>query len=1082
MFGFFDPFSGGSGGSGDGTTEKVRYTIETLNNGDKNSFKLKQSIDGAESYVGDEITFSASDITYNVEYDTIDAALNDLFKQIGQSTSAKSIVSIVFTSSTGGDTAGIAGAIDTYTINYTDNSTDTFLVKNGENGITPIFNVTDSAIQISTNNGISYTDLIQLSTLKGIDGRELELQASGTTIQWRYVGEESWNDLINIPNINGGKTDYGEVVVSEDAITILKAVGKSNSVNNGEIFNNYNGNVADGDYSHAEGTGTQSIGLGAHAEGGGCIARGDYSHAEGTGTTASGFVSHVEGGGCIASKTGAHAEGSNSKANGQNSHAEGSNSEASGEASHAEGGSTQATGSASHSEGANSIAGGDASHAEGGDTQATGNVSHAEGANSIASEEASHAEGSETKATAPNSHSEGRSTNAGGEASHAEGQGTTASGAGSHAEGGGSRAVGISSHAEGGSTQANGEASHSEGNLSIANGNASHAEGMGTIANGEASHAMGKYNIKDDNDKYAFIIGNGTSDDDRSNALTVDWNGNIKVSGDVIATNEEGDEVSLTEISLLSGQDGKSAYEIAVENGFVGTEEEWLASLKGADGTSITIKDDLVSTDELPSSNQTIGDCYLINGNLWVYTNSSDEGAINGFIDAGNIQGPAGKNGKEVELQVADDCIQWKYNSDITWTNLISLSDLKGAQGENGVSITDISFTSSTGGDMAGIAGATDTYTITLSNETETMFNVTNGTGFSGNYEDLSNKPSIPIVTNDLTNELKTQYDEAYELKHTHSNKDVLDKLSDTDGALIYNGDIIYKVWSGTKEEYDSLDTKYDDWTYIITDEGDGAEIDDENTSNMTTWSSQKITNTIAQDLVNYYTKDETYTQEEIDQRISAIPKFSISVVTELPESDINSTTVYLITHGEGEGSNLYTEYIYVNGQWEKLGVQTLDLSDYYDSSTIDNLLNNKVDKETGKGLSSNDFSNEFKTKLEGIAENATRTIIDNSLSDTSTNPVQNKVINTALEEVRNSTIKKVKINCPQLASSDGKCVWSCNHGLTLTDTAVLCDVYTAEGEKVLCDIVVTSLTTVTITIISDTTISAGSYYTVIIG
>lgn len=32
------------------------------------------------------------------------------------------------------------------------------------------------------------------------------------------------------------------------------------------------------------------------------------------------------------------------------------------------------------------------------------------------------------------------------------------------------------------------------------------------------------------------------------------------------------------------GEDGKSAYEIAVDNGFVGTEQEWLNSLKGADG------------------------------------------------------------------------------------------------------------------------------------------------------------------------------------------------------------------------------------------------------------------------------------------------------------------------------------------------------------------------------------------------------------------------------------------------------------------------------------------------------------------
>lgn len=33
-----------------------------------------------------------------------------------------------------------------------------------------------------------------------------------------------------------------------------------------------------------------------------------------------------------------------------------------------------------------------------------------------------------------------------------------------------------------------------------------------------------------------------------------------------------------------SGADGKSAYQIALDNGFVGTETEWLASLKGQDG------------------------------------------------------------------------------------------------------------------------------------------------------------------------------------------------------------------------------------------------------------------------------------------------------------------------------------------------------------------------------------------------------------------------------------------------------------------------------------------------------------------
>ena len=36
---------------------------------------------------------------------------------------------------------------------------------------------------------------------------------------------------------------------------------------------------------------------------------------------------------------------------------------------------------------------------------------------------------------------------------------------------------------------------------------------------------------------------------------------------------------------------GKSAYDIAVENGFVGTEAEWLESLKGKDGDSLNILD-----------------------------------------------------------------------------------------------------------------------------------------------------------------------------------------------------------------------------------------------------------------------------------------------------------------------------------------------------------------------------------------------------------------------------------------------------------------------------------------------------------
>ena len=61
---------------------------------------------------------------------------------------------------------------------------------------------------------------------------------------------------------------------------------------------------------------------------------------------------------------------------------------------------------------------------------------------------------------------------------------------------------------------------------------------------------------------------------------------------------------------------------------------------------------------------------------------------------------------------------------------------------------------------------------------------------------------------------------------------------------------------------------------------------------------------------------------------LSAIPKFAIQVVTSLPTTNISSTTVYLLSSGS-ETNNLYTEYIYVNNKWEKLGEQKVDLTNY---------------------------------------------------------------------------------------------------------------------------------------------------------
>ena len=139
--------------------------------------------------------------------------------------------------------------------------------------------------------------------------------------------------------------------------------------------------------------------------------------------------------------------------------------------------------------------------------------------------------GYDTTASGYASHSEGDNTVASGDYSHAEGNSTEASGYNSHAEGYKTIASNTLSHAEGNSTTASGYASHSEGDNTVASGDYSHAEGNSTISSSENQHVQGKYNIEDKDNKYAHIVGNGSNNSTRSNAHTLDWNGNAWFAG-----------------------------------------------------------------------------------------------------------------------------------------------------------------------------------------------------------------------------------------------------------------------------------------------------------------------------------------------------------------------------------------------------------------------------------------------------------------------------------------------------------------------------------------------------------------------
>lgn len=79
--------------------------------------------------------------------------------------------------------------------------------------------------------------------------------------------------------------------------------------------------------------------------------------------------------------------------------------------------------------------------------------------------------------------------------------------------------------------------------------------------------------------------------------------------------------------------------------------------------------------------------------------------------------------------------------------------------------------------------------------------------------------------------------------------------------------------------------------------------------------------------------------------------------------------------------------------------------------NNVVNALNSKVDEVSGKGLSTNDYTTTEKNKLAGIAEGANKTVVDSSLSSTSTNPVQNKAIYSALSSKANSSDLNNKAN-----------------------------------------------------------------------
>jgi hypothetical protein len=221
----------------------------------------------------------------------------------------------------------------------------------------------------------------------------------------------------------------------------------------------------------------------------------------------------------------------------------GSSTVASGWASTAMGLSTTASNSFSTSMGKYTQASGNASTAMGESTTASGEQSTSMGKNTTASGSRSTAMGYNTSASGPYSTAMGYGSSATGANTTAIGYYSTASNYGSTAMGLYTKATADYSTAMGYGSYAYADYSTAMGNATVANGRISTTMGNNTSSYDYASLSIGSYNSVNSSvtgsatafntANAAFVIGNGTASNAKSDAFVVYFNGNATLAGDL---------------------------------------------------------------------------------------------------------------------------------------------------------------------------------------------------------------------------------------------------------------------------------------------------------------------------------------------------------------------------------------------------------------------------------------------------------------------------------------------------------------------------------------------------------------------
>lgn len=195
---------------------------------------------------------------------------------------------------------------------------------------------------------------------------------------------------------------------------------------------------------------------------------------------------------------------------------------------------------------------------------ASGTAAFAIGSGNTASHYTATAVGYQNTASGNTATAIGYRNTASGSYAAAFGYETTASGGSSHAEGQYAVTSGNMSHAEGDSTRAMAKCSHTEGISTIADASqvGTHIGGVNNLVSTETGKTVTYYRRDADGNiigsertvtlgKYAEIIGNGDSDTDRSNARTLDYEGNEAIAGNMTVG---GDTLTIGGVSITAAQ------------------------------------------------------------------------------------------------------------------------------------------------------------------------------------------------------------------------------------------------------------------------------------------------------------------------------------------------------------------------------------------------------------------------------------------------------------------------------------------------------------------------------------------------